>query len=66
MDENNELHEMQRLTHQYRNSLAAYEARTGRTGQHVDFKGSGEDKQLFARMDADLTAIELHGHDELD
>ena len=59
MDENNELHEMQRLTHQYRNSLAAYEARTGRTGQHVDFKGSGEDKQLFARMDADLTAIEL-------
>ena len=59
MDENNELHEMQRLTHQYRNSLAAYEARTGRVGQHVDFKGSGEDKQLFARMDADLTAIEL-------
>jgi len=59
MDENNELHEMQRLTHQYRNSLAAYEARTGRAGQHVDFKGSGEDKQLFARMDADLTAIEL-------
>ena len=59
MDENNELHEMQRLTHQYRNSLAAYEARTGRVGQQVDFKGSGEDKQLFARMDADLTAIEL-------
>lgn len=59
MDENTELHEMQRLTHQYRNSLAAYEARTGRVGQQVDFKGSGEDKQLFARMDADLTAIEL-------
>ena len=59
MSDSTELHELQQITHHYRNSLAAYEARTGRAGQTVDFKGNGEDKQLFARMDADLTAIEL-------
>lgn len=59
MSDSNELHEMQQIAHQYRNSLAAYEARTGRAPQTVDQRGSGEEKQLFARMDADLTAIEL-------
>jgi HK97 family phage major capsid protein len=55
----NELHELQNITHQYRKSLAAYEARTGLAPQSVDTRGSGEEKQQFARMDADLTAIEL-------
>jgi len=59
MSEQNELHELQNITHQYRKSLAAYEARTGLAPQSVDTRGNGEDKQLFARMDADLTAIEL-------
>jgi len=54
-----ELTELQNITHQYRKSLAAYEARTGLAPQTVDNRGNGEDKQLFARMDADLTAIEL-------
>jgi HK97 family phage major capsid protein len=57
--EQNELHELQNITHQYRKSLAAYEARTGLAPQLVDSRGSGEEKQAFARMDADLTAIEL-------
>jgi len=59
MSEQNELHELQNITHQYRKSLAAYEARTGLAPQSVDNRGSGEEKQSFARMDADLTAIEM-------
>ena len=54
-----ELNEIQSITHEYRKSLAAYEARTGRAPQTVDFAGSGEDKQKFARMDADLDAVEM-------
>jgi len=50
--------ELQSITHEYRKSLAAYEARTGRAGSTVDAMGSGEDKQKFARMDADLSAVE--------
>lgn len=54
-----ELNELQSITHQYRKSLAAYEARTGLAPQTVDHRGSGEEKQKFDRMDADLSAIEL-------
>lgn len=54
-----ELNELQNITHQYRKSLEAYEARTGRAPQTVDTRGSGEEKEKFSRMDADLTAIEL-------
>jgi len=52
--------ELQSITHEYRKSLAAYEQRTGRAGSTVDAQGSGEDKQKFARMDADLSAVEAH------
>lgn len=58
-----ELNEIQQITHEYRKSLAAYEARTGRAPQSVDHRGSGEEKQKFDRMDADLTAIELRAQD---
>ena len=54
-----ELHEIQNITHEYRKSLAAYEARTGRAPQTVDNQGSGEERQKFALMDADLSAAEL-------
>lgn len=53
-----ELNEIQSITHEYRKSLAAYEARTGRAPQTVDSRGSGEERQKFAKMDADLDAIE--------
>ena len=59
-----ELNELQSITHQYRKSLAAYEARTGLAPQSVDSRGSGEEKQVFARMDADLTAIELRAQNK--
>jgi len=58
-----ELNEIQNITHEYRKSLAAYEARTGRAPQTVDTKGSGEERQKFDRMDADLTAIELRAQE---
>jgi len=54
-----ELNELQNITHQYRRSLEAYEARTGRAPQTVDTRGSGEEKEKFAKMDADLSAVEL-------
>lgn len=59
-----ELNELQSITHQYRKSLAAYEARTGLAPQSVDHRGSGEEKQAFARMDADLTAVELRAQNK--
>jgi HK97 family phage major capsid protein len=58
-----ELNEIQQITHEYRKSLAAYEARTGRAPQTVDTRGSGEEKQKFDRMDADLTSIEMRAQD---
>jgi HK97 family phage major capsid protein len=54
-----ELNELQSITHEYRKSLAAYEARTGRAPQSVDARGSGEEREKFAKMDADLSAAEL-------
>lgn len=53
-----ELNELENLTHQYRRSLAAYEARTGRDAVTVERDGSGEERQRIAAMDADLSAIE--------
>ena len=58
-----DLNEIQSITHEYRKSLAAYEARTGRAPQTVDTRGSGEERQKFDRMDADLTAIELRAQE---
>lgn len=54
-----ELNDLQQITHEYRKSLAAYEARTGRAPQTVDHRGSGEEREKFAKMDADLTSAEL-------
>ena len=58
-----ELNDLQQITHEYRKSLAAYEARTGRAPQTVDHRGSGEEREKFAKMDGDLTAIELRAQD---
>jgi HK97 family phage major capsid protein len=54
-----ELNDLQQITHEYRKSLAAYEARTGRAPQTVDARGSGEEREKFAKMDADLDAVEM-------
>lgn len=54
-----DLGEMQSLTHAYRKSLDAFEARSGHETQTIDQRGSGEEREKIARMDADLSAIEM-------
>ena len=54
-----ELNEIQQITHQYRKSLDAFERRTGMAPQLVDTRGAGEEREKFAKMDADLNAAEL-------
>lgn len=53
-----ELNRLQGIAHEYRKSVDAYERRTGRAGQTVDNVGSGEEREKFAKMDADLDAVE--------
>lgn len=52
-------HSFDNDAHVYRRGLNAFEARTGLSPELVDTHGSGEEKQMFARMDAALTAAEL-------
>ena len=53
-----ELNKLGGIAHEYRKSVDAYERRTGRAGQTVDSLGSGEEREKFAKMDADLDAVE--------
>lgn len=53
-----ELNEMQNTVHEYRKALDAFARRTGAPTQTVEVRGSGEEREKIARMDADLTAIE--------
>jgi HK97 family phage major capsid protein len=53
-----ELNEMQNTVHEYRKALDAFSKRTGQATQTVELRGSGEEREKIARMDADLTAIE--------
>ena len=51
--------ELSSINHNYRAALTAYQARTGLAPQTVDTRGNGEEKEKFARMDADMSATEL-------
>lgn len=53
-----ELNRLGGIAHEYRKSVDAYERRTGRAGQTVENLGSGEEREKFAKMDADLDAVE--------
>lgn len=59
MSEINVNHTFENDAHVYRRGLDKFEARTGLAPELVDTHGSGEEKQMFARMDAALTAAEL-------
>jgi HK97 family phage major capsid protein len=54
-----DIEELNSITHEYRKSLDAFQRRTGLAPQTVDHRGSGEEREKFARMDADLDAAEL-------
>ena len=45
--------------HVYRRGIESFEARSGLPGNQVDTRGTGEEKQFFARVDEALTAAEL-------
>ena len=53
-----DIDELNSINHEYRKSLERFQKRTGLAPQAVDERGSGEEKQKFDRMDADMTAIE--------
>ena len=58
-----DIHDLQNVTHQYRKSLEAFEARTGKQARFIDTVGNGEERQVIDRMDADLSAIEARIQD---
>jgi len=53
-----DLDELNSINHEYRKSLERFQKRTGLAPQAVDSVGSGEEKEKFSRMDADMTAVE--------
>jgi len=54
-----DLDELHSINHEYRKSLEAFHKRSGMPTHHVDERGSGEEREKFAKMDADMTAAEL-------
>jgi HK97 family phage major capsid protein len=58
-----EINDLQNITHQYRQSLEAFEERTNKQARMIDLAGNGEERQAIARMDADLSAIEQRMQD---
>jgi HK97 family phage major capsid protein len=52
------LNDLQNTAHQYRKALDAFESRTGHLPQQVEARGSGEEREKIAHMDADLSVIE--------
>jgi HK97 family phage major capsid protein len=53
-----DLDELNSINHEYRKSLERFQKRTGLAPQTIDERGSGEEKEKFSRMDADMTAVE--------
>ena len=53
-----DIDELNSINHEYRKSLERFQKRTGLAPQAVDTLGSGEEKEKFSRMDADMTAVE--------
>lgn len=53
-----ELNNLENVVHEYRKTLDGFAARTGAATQHVERRGSGEEREKIARIDADLDAVE--------
>jgi HK97 family phage major capsid protein len=53
-----ELSNIENTVHEYRKTLDAFASRTGAATQHVEIRGSGEEREKIARIDADLDAVE--------
>lgn len=53
-----ELNQIENTVHEYRRTLDAFSRRTGAQTQQVEIRGSGEEREKIARIDADLDAVE--------
>lgn len=53
-----ELNNLENVVHEYRKTLDGFAARTGAQTQQVERRGSGEEREKIARIDADLDIVE--------
>jgi HK97 family phage major capsid protein len=60
-----ELNNIENTVHEYRKTLDAFSARTGAKTHHVEIRGSGEEREKIARIDADLDAVERMTQDRV-
>jgi HK97 family phage major capsid protein len=58
-----ELNNIESTVHEYRKTLEGFAARTGAKTHHVEIRGSGEEREKIARIDADLDAVERAAND---
>lgn len=58
-----ELNTIENTVHEYRKTLEGFAARTGAKTHHVEIRGSGEEREKIARIDADLDAVERAAND---
>lgn len=58
-----EITNIENVVHEYRKTLDRYSARTGAPTHHVEIRGSGEEREKIARIDADLDAVERAAQD---
>jgi HK97 family phage major capsid protein len=56
---------LENTVHEYRKTLDSFAARTGAKTHHVEIRGSGEEREKIARIDADLDAVERMNQDRL-
>jgi HK97 family phage major capsid protein len=53
-----ELNNLENVVHEYRKTLDGFAARTGAQTHQVERRGSGEEREKIARIDADLDMVE--------
>lgn len=53
-----EMNNLENVVHEYRKTLDGFAARTGAQTHQVERRGSGEEREKIARIDADLDAVE--------
>ena len=58
-----ELTNIENTVHEYRKTLDRFSARTGAATHHVEIRGSGEEREKIARIDADLDIVERQAQD---
>jgi HK97 family phage major capsid protein len=53
-----QINDIENTVHEYRKTLEKFADRTGAPTHHVEIRGSGEEREKIARIDADLDAVE--------